>query len=91
MRWNQTTMQNLDLVLAALAALLSAITAALGRRNQKQMSQKHYVSPEKTNGLTVKDLIVNVLDEINRMHRRMDKAGIPELERDTDARDNREF
>lgn len=83
----------LDLI-AALSLFFSAVAAWLAKRNNRELKPKKSsttrikrASGDGTilvNGISVKDLAVNVLDEVNRVHRRLDKIGVPQLEREDD-------
>lgn len=83
---------------AALSLFFSAAAAWLSKRNATELKvqtprRKRRARAEavasgadaSANGITVKDALVNVLDEVNRIHRRLDKAKIPSLEREDDA------
>jgi hypothetical protein len=83
-----------DLV-AALSLFFSAAAAFLSKRNSREL---HAQTPRRkrrergrkaadsqyVNGITVKDALVSVLEEINNLHLRLDKANVAKLERTDD-------
>lgn len=86
---------NFDAFIEALTLFLAAAGAFISRRNQRELKPKKTSKRRvkqlrggkviTVNGISIKDLAVNVLEEVNNLHRRLDKVGIAPLERDGDV------
>ncbi len=87
-------MKQLPQLIDALTLFLAAAGAYISRRNQRELKPKATTNRRvrrlrdggviTINGISLKDLVVNLLDEVNKIHERLDKTGVARLERERD-------